>query len=37
MGTTILIKDMERLSETLEGKDAPINFIGGSYGTIVGE
>ncbi len=37
MGTTTLIKDMERLSEALEGKDAPINFIGGSYGTIVGE
>ncbi len=36
MGTTTLIKDMERLSAALEGEDVPINFIGGSYGTVVG-
>jgi pimeloyl-ACP methyl ester carboxylesterase len=37
MGTTTLIKDMERISAVLEGKDAKINFFGGSYGTCVAE
>ena len=35
MGTTTLIRDMERISAVLEGKDAKINLISGSYGTIV--
>jgi len=35
MGTTTLIKDMERISAVLEGEDAVINLISGSYGTIV--
>ena len=33
-GTTTLIKDTERINEVLEGPEAPINGIGGSYGTI---
>jgi hypothetical protein len=37
MGTTTLIKDMEYLKNTIDGRGALINFHGGSYGTIVGE
>ena len=36
MGTTTLIKDIEYLKDTIDGKDALINFHGGSYGTVVG-
>jgi hypothetical protein len=34
LGTTTLIKDTERINAVLEGPDAMINGIGGSYGTI---
>lgn len=34
MGTTTLIRDTERINDVLEGEDALINAIGGSYGTI---
>jgi hypothetical protein len=37
MGTTTLIKDIEYLKNTIDGKEALINFYGGSYGTVVGE
>ncbi|KAG8880549.1 hypothetical protein FRB97_000719 [Tulasnella sp. 331] len=37
MGTTTLIKDMEYLKNAIDGLDAPINFHGGSYGTIVAD
>lgn len=33
-GTTTLIRDTERINEVLEGPEAMINGIGGSYGTI---
>ncbi|KAF7304324.1 hypothetical protein HMN09_00834200 [Mycena chlorophos] len=36
MSTTMTIYDMEEISRVLEGEKAPINFWGGSYGTIVG-
>ncbi|KAF9466084.1 TAP-like protein-domain-containing protein [Collybia nuda] len=36
MSTTTTIYDMEEISRVLEGKDALINFWGGSYGSIVG-
>ncbi|KAJ7578000.1 hypothetical protein C8J56DRAFT_970127 [Mycena floridula] len=36
MSTSTTIRDMEELSRILEGKDAKINFWGGSYGSIVG-
>ncbi len=36
MGTTTLIKDLEYIKDTFDGKEADINFFGGSYGTIVG-
>lgn len=34
LGTTTLIKDTERINSVLEGPQAMINGIGGSYGTI---
>jgi pimeloyl-ACP methyl ester carboxylesterase len=34
LGTTTLIKDTERINAVLEGPDAMINGVGGSYGTI---
>lgn len=34
MGTTTLIRDTERINTVLEGPEAMINGIGGSYGTI---
>jgi pimeloyl-ACP methyl ester carboxylesterase len=34
LGTTTLIKDTERINAVLEGPQAMINGIGGSYGTI---
>ena len=37
MGTATLIKDIEHLKDTIDGKEALINFHGGSYGTIVGQ
>ncbi|KZT53796.1 alpha/beta-hydrolase [Calocera cornea HHB12733] len=36
MGTSTVVRDLERLSSVLEGKDTPVNFWGFSYGTIVG-
>ncbi|KAJ7171065.1 hypothetical protein C8R46DRAFT_1087578 [Mycena filopes] len=36
MSTTTTIYDMEEISRVLDGEDAPINFWGGSYGSIVG-
>ncbi|KAL7411374.1 TAP-like protein-domain-containing protein [Mrakia frigida] len=36
MGTSTVVRDIERMSAVLDGPDAPINFYGGSYGTIVG-
>ncbi|KAF7303656.1 hypothetical protein MIND_00595000 [Mycena indigotica] len=36
MSTTMTVYDMEEISRVLEGEKAPINFWGGSYGTIVG-
>ena len=33
-GTTTLIRDTERINEVLEGPEAKINGVGGSYGTI---
>ncbi|KAK7052459.1 hypothetical protein R3P38DRAFT_2860456 [Favolaschia claudopus] len=36
MSTTTTIYDMEEISKVMEGEDAPLNFYGGSYGTIVG-
>ncbi|ORX36311.1 hypothetical protein BD324DRAFT_651551 [Kockovaella imperatae] len=37
MGTTTLIKDMMYMKNAIDGKDEPINFHGGSYGTIVAD
>ena len=34
-GTTTIIRDMDRINTILEGKDAKINLLSGSYGTIV--
>ncbi|KAF7324929.1 hypothetical protein MKEN_00535200 [Mycena kentingensis (nom. inval.)] len=36
MSTTTTVYDMEEISRVLEEEKAPINFWGGSYGTIVG-
>ncbi|KAF8518940.1 Alpha/Beta hydrolase protein [Hysterangium stoloniferum] len=36
VGTATVVRDMEYLSRVIEGDDAPINFWGFSYGTIVG-
>ena len=36
VGTATVVRDLERIHRTLEGDDAPINFWGFSYGTIVG-
>lgn len=37
MGTTTLVRDMEYLKTALDGEEALINYMGGSYGTIVGQ
>lgn len=37
MSTATVVRDLERLSATIEGKDKPIDFFGWSYGTVVGE
>ncbi|KAI5479164.1 alpha/beta-hydrolase [Pseudohyphozyma bogoriensis] len=36
MGTSTVVRDIAEMSRVLEGPDAPINFFGGSYGTILG-
>lgn len=37
MSTTSVVRDIEEMSRVLEGPDAPINFFGGSYGTVLGK
>jgi len=36
MGTSTVVRDIEEMSRIFEGEDAPINFFGGSYGTVLG-
>ncbi|KAL5536829.1 hypothetical protein ACEPAF_652 [Sanghuangporus sanghuang] len=36
VGTATVVRDLVRLYDELEGEDAPINFWGYSYGTVVG-
>ncbi|KZO93675.1 alpha/beta-hydrolase [Calocera viscosa TUFC12733] len=36
VGTSTVVRDLERLSSVLEGESTPVNFWGFSYGTIVG-
>lgn len=36
MSTSTVVRDIEEMSRVLEGPDTPINFFGGSYGTILG-
>jgi len=37
MGTTNVVRDMEAIVTGLDGENAPINFVGGSYGSILGQ
>ena len=36
VGTATVVRDLELIHRTLEGDDAPVNFWGFSYGTVVG-
>ncbi|KAM0746142.1 hypothetical protein T439DRAFT_350818 [Meredithblackwellia eburnea MCA 4105] len=36
MGTPTVVRDIVEMSRVLEGEETPINFFGGSYGTILG-
>ncbi|KAF8517932.1 hypothetical protein BU17DRAFT_76229 [Hysterangium stoloniferum] len=36
MGTTIVAKDIEFITRSLEGEHSLINFYGASYGTVIG-
>lgn len=36
MGTSTVVRDIDRMSTILYGPEAPINFFGASYGTILG-
>lgn len=36
MGTTTVVRDIEEMSRVLEGAEAKINYLGFSYGTILG-
>jgi hypothetical protein len=36
VGTATVVRDLEYLSRIIEGDDAPVNFWGFSYGTVVG-
>ncbi|KAI0806610.1 alpha/beta-hydrolase [Fomes fomentarius] len=36
MGTAAAVRDMVSMANILDGPDAPINYIGVSYGTIIG-
>lgn len=37
MGTDFVVRDIDRLSQIIEGKHKRINYMGFSYGTIVGQ
>ncbi|EJT96858.1 hypothetical protein DACRYDRAFT_112199 [Dacryopinax primogenitus] len=37
MGTTIVVRDIERVVSALEGEGTLINYFGGSYGSIIGQ
>ncbi|KAJ7596408.1 Alpha/Beta hydrolase protein [Mycena floridula] len=36
MGTATVVRDIEFMSKVFDGEDAPINYWGGSYGSILG-
>ncbi|KAK0549096.1 hypothetical protein OC846_004207 [Tilletia horrida] len=36
MSSSSVVRDIDFMSRQLEGEDAPINFIGASYGTVLG-
>jgi hypothetical protein len=36
MGTSTVVRDMDFMTQVLDGKDAKINYFGSSYGTILG-
>jgi hypothetical protein len=36
MGTATVVRDMDFMTQVLDGKDARVNFHGFSYGTILG-
>ncbi|KAJ7598797.1 Alpha/Beta hydrolase protein [Mycena floridula] len=36
MGTATVVRDIDFMSKVFDGEDAPINYWGGSYGTILG-
>ncbi|KLO10606.1 hypothetical protein SCHPADRAFT_999478 [Schizopora paradoxa] len=36
MGTANVVRDIDFMATVFDGKDANINFLGGSYGTILG-
>ncbi|QRV74200.1 Abhydrolase domain-containing protein [Ceratobasidium sp. AG-Ba] len=35
VGTATVVRDLERLSQVIEGPETPVNFWGFSYGTVV--
>jgi hypothetical protein len=36
MGTATVVRDMDFMTQVLDGKDARIHYWGGSYGTVLG-
>lgn len=36
LGTAAAVRDMVSIANVLDGPKAPINYIGTSYGTIIG-
>ena len=36
IGTAAAVRDMVSIADALEGHEAPINYIGVSYGTLIG-
>ncbi|KAJ7598799.1 Alpha/Beta hydrolase protein [Mycena floridula] len=36
MGTATVVRDIDFMSKVFDGEDAPINYWGGSYGTVLG-
>lgn len=36
LGTAAAVRDMVAMADALDGPDAPINYIGISYGTLIG-
>lgn len=36
MGTATAVRDMVSIADTLDGPNTPINYIGFSYGTLIG-